>query len=307
MRMKLAFPVFSGDRRRLPVASYVALAPAIVVVVLGYVTTMLWNVEISFTGSNLLPVNVFVGTKQYERLFTTERWLISLENMLIFGVLFIAFCLVFGFLLAVALDQKIRFENTFRTIFLYPFSMSFIVTGLVWQWIMNPTLGLQHSVQSWGWTDFRFDWIVQNEFAIYAVVVAGVWQSTGLAMVILLAGIRGVDPELWKAARVDGLPTWRIYWNIAIPELRPMAITAVVLLIIAAVRVYDLVLALTGGGPGISSEVPAKFIMDYLFGRGNIALATAGSTVMLVIVLVVLAPWIYHEYFSGRSAERGAR
>src|SRR5258708_17196114 len=160
---------------------------------------MLWNVEISFTGSNLLPVNVFVGTKQYERLFTTERWLISLENMLIFGVLFIAFCLAFGFLLAVALDQKIRFENTFRTIFLYPFSMSFIVTGLVWQWIMNPALGLQHSVQSWGWTDFRFDWLLRNDFAIYAVVVAGVWQSPGLAMAILLAGIPGVDPELWTA------------------------------------------------------------------------------------------------------------
>jgi glucose/mannose transport system permease protein len=302
-----AFYRLSGNRRRIPVAAYVALAPAIVVVVLGYVTTMLWNVEISFTGSNLLPVNVFVGTKQYERLFTTARWLISLENMLIFGVLFIAFCLVFGFLLAVALDQKIRFENAFRTIFLYPFSMSFIVTGLVWQWIMNPTLGLQHSVQSWGWTTFRFDWIVQNDFAIYAVVVAGVWQSTGLATVILLAGIRGVDPELWKAARVDGLPAWRIYWSVVIPELRPMAITAIVLLIIAAVRVYDLVLALTGGGPGISSEVPAKFIMDYLFGRGNIALATAGSTVMLVIVLAVLAPWIYYEYFSRKSAERGAR
>lgn len=289
-------------RRRKNVAVYVALLPAFLIVIFAYVFTILWNIQISFTNSKLLPVNVFVGLKQYQRLWATPRWTLSIENMIIFGVGMIALCLVLGFLLAVALDQKVRFENTFRTIFLYPFAMSFIVTGLAWQWILNPTLGLQQAVHNWGWTSFRFDWIVQNNYAIYVVIFAGVWQASGLVMCILLAGLRGVDEELWKAAKVDGIPTWRVYWNIVLPIIRPTIITACVLLSIAVVKVYELVLSLTGGGPGISSEVPAKFIMDYLFGRGNIGLATAASTIMFLAVLVILTPWLYFEYFRPAKA-----
>jgi glucose/mannose transport system permease protein len=289
-------------RRRKNLAVYVALLPAFLIVIFAYIFTMLWNIQISFTDSKLLPVNVFVGMKQYQRLFATPRWNLSIENMIIFGIGMIIICLILGFLLAVALDQKVRFENTFRTIFLYPFAMSFIVTGLAWQWILNPTLGLQQAVHNWGWPGFRFDWIVQNDKAIYVVIFAGVWQASGLVMVILLAGLRGVDEELWKAARVDGIPTWRVYWNIVLPIIRPTIVTACVLLSIAVVKVYELVLSLTGGGPGISSEVPAKFIMDYLFGRGNIGLATAASTIMFLAVLVILTPWLYFEYFRPERA-----
>jgi glucose/mannose transport system permease protein len=179
--------------------------------------------------------------------------------------------------------------------------MSFVVTGLVWQWITNPTLGVQQAVQNWGFDWFRFDWIVQTDRAIYVIVLAGVWQSTGLVMTILLSGLRGVEPELWKAARIDGIPTWRVYLHIVLPILRPTIITAVVLLGIATVRVYELVIATTGGGPGISTEVPAKFVMDYLFGRANIGLATAASTVMFFAVVVVVSPWLYYEYFRPKA------
>lgn len=281
-----------------------ALIPTWLIVLVIYIGTMLWTVQISFTSSRLLPVYDFAGLAQYDRLFSTSRWLTALNNMFIFGAGYIAGCLILGFFLAVALDQRIRAESVFRTIFLYPFALSFIVTGLVWQWVMNPSLGIQDFVRGLGWEDFVFNWIVDRDRVIYVVVIAGIWQSSGLVMAILLAGLRGVDQELWRAARVDGIPTWRTYLHIVIPELRPMVITAVVLLSIGAVKVYDLVVAMTQGGPGNSSDVPAKFVMDHLFERNNIGIATAGSVVMLVTVLAVLAPWLYYEHLRPRRRGR---
>jgi glucose/mannose transport system permease protein len=288
-------------------APYLALAPAATIVVFAYVGTMVWTVQISFTNSKMLPVNDFVGWRQYARLFGDSRWEMALQNLVVFGVLFIGGALVIGFLLAVAIDQRVRSEDTFRTIFLYPNAMSFIVTGLIWQWVLNPTLGLQKTFQDLGLEGFRLDWIVDPDRAIYVVVIAGLWHTSGLVMVLMLAGLRGVDAELWKAARVDGIPAWRFYLQVVIPVLRPIVVTAVVLLAIAVVKVYDLVLALTGGGPGIATEVPAKFVMDYLFGRANIGLATAASTIMLITVLAVLAPWLYMQHVRPRSTARAAR
>ena len=286
-----------ATRIRRSAAPVVALTPSILIVLLAYVGTMLWTIWISFTSSRLLPVNTFAGPAQYERLFGDPRWLLAVQNLALFGVLFIGICLVLGFLLAVAIDQRVRAEDGLRTIFLYPHALSFIVTGLVWQWMMNPTLGIQESIQALGWASFRFDWVVRRDMAIYAVVIAGVWQSAGLVMALMLAGLRGVDEELWKAARVDGIPAWRVYVSIVLPLLKPMIVTAVVLLSVAVVKVYDLVVALTNGGPGTATAVPAKFVMDYLFERQNIGLAASASTVMLVTVLCVLAPWLYSEYF----------
>jgi glucose/mannose transport system permease protein len=290
--------------RRLSMAA-MALLPAWLVVLVAYVGTMVWTVEISFTSSKLLPVSQFVGLRQYQQLFASDRWLISLQNLVVFGILFVLGCLVIGFLLAVALDQKVRFENTFRTIFLYPYAMSFIVTGLIWQWLMNPGLGIQKSVRDLGWQSFTFDWPVNPTMAVYALVVAAIWQASGLVMALMLAGLRGVDAELWKASRVDGIPAWRVYVSIVLPLLRPMIVTAVVLLSISVIKVYDLVVALTNGGPGTASEMPAKFVMDNLFTRQNIGLAAAGSTVMLVTVIALLAPWLYVQHFRMDRARGG--
>lgn len=282
----------------------VALIPTWAIVIFAYIGTIVWTIRISFTNSGILPRYDFVGWKQYDRLFHSQRWSISVENLAIFGVLFIVGCLVLGFLLAVFLDQRIKGESWFRTIFLYPYAMSFIVTGLVWAWIMNPTLGIQRAVENWGWTSFTFNWLSRGDRAIYLLVIAGVWQAAGLVMAILLAGLRGIDEDIWKAARVDGIPAWRVYLSIVIPMLSSMFVTAIVLLAIAVVKLYDLVVAMTGGGPGISTEVPAKFVIDYLFNRQNIALATAAASVMFVAVLVVLGPWLYSQYFrKGRGAQ----
>jgi glucose/mannose transport system permease protein len=277
-------------------AAYLALLPAALIAVVAYLGCMLWTVRLSFTSSKLLPKLDFVGLAQYQRLFENERFIVSIENILIFGVLYLVGALVLGFLMAVFIDQRIRGEAVFRTIYLFPYSMSFVVTGLAWQWFLNPTLGLQKLVRDLGFNSFTFDWIVNQEMVIYTLVIAGLWHASGLVMAILLAGLRGIDADLWKAARVDGIPTWRVYLSIVLPLLGPMVVTVVVLLSVQVARLYDLVVAMTRGGPGIASEVPAKFVMDHLFERNNIGLATAAATMMLVTVLCILTPWFYARY-----------
>ena len=258
-----------------------------------YVGTVAWSVRISISSSKMIPRFDWVGLAQYERLFSSQRWSLSLENALIFGVLFIAAALILGFLLAVFIDQRVRGESALRTIFLYPYAMSFIATGLVWQWILNPSLGLQATLRSWGWSNATVDWIVRQDRVIYTIVLAAVWQASGLVMAVLLASLRGVDPEQWSAARLDGVPRWRYYVHVVVPQLAPAFATCFVLLAVAVVRLYDVVVAMTQGGPGDASEVPAKFIMDNLFTRANIGMASAASIVMLITVMAVVAPWLY--------------
>jgi glucose/mannose transport system permease protein len=279
---------------RLPPA--MALLPTALVVLIVYVGCMLWTVRLSFTSSTLLPKLDWIGLTQYSRLFANDRFLTSAENIVIFGVLFISGCLILGFLLAVFIDQNVRAEGIFRTVFLYPYAMSFVVTGVAWQWFLNPGLGLQKLVRDLGFETFTFDWLVNQDMAIYTIVIAGLWHGSGLTMAILLAGLRGIDEDLWKAARVDGVPTWRFYVSIVLPLLRPMIITATVLLATGVAKLYDLVVAMTLGGPGIATEVPAKFVMDHLFERNNIGLGTAAATIMLIAVVAILAPWIYARY-----------
>jgi glucose/mannose transport system permease protein len=244
----------------------------------------------------MLPSSVFVGLRQYNSLSINERWLTSAQNIVIFGTLFIAAALALGFLLAALIDQRVRSESLLRSIFLYPFSMSFIVTGLAWRWLLDPTLGVQKVVRDLGFASFSFDWLVRPERVIYTLVFAAVWHAAGLVMAIMLAGLRGVDPEIWKATRVDGIPAWRVYLFIIMPQMRGSFATALILLAVSVARLYDLSVAMTNGGPGIASEVPAKFVMDHLFDRGNVGLATAAATTMLITVVAVLAPLLYWQY-----------
>jgi glucose/mannose transport system permease protein len=273
-------------------AAQFALAPAMLIALVAYCGSTAWTVWISFTNSRMLPSNVFVGLRQYNSLFGNERWIVSVENLAVFGVLFMVAALVLGFLLAALIDQRVRAEGLLRTVFLYPFSMSFIVTGLAWRWLLDPTQGLTRVAQGIG-LDVQFDWLVRQDRVIYTLVIAAVWHASGLTMAIMLAGLRGVDPEIWKAARVDGLPVWRTYFAIVIPMLKGSFATAGILLATSVVRLYDLSVAMTNGGPGIASEVPAKFVMDNLFERNNIGLATAAATSMLITIVAVVAPWLY--------------
>ena len=278
----------------------IASIPMILTAVVVFLGGTLWTVLYSFTSSRLLPKLNFVGIDQYERLWNTRRWLISIENLALFGLFSMVFTLVVGFTLAALLDRKIRFENTFRTILLYPFALSFIVTGLAWQWILNPDFGLQRVVQNMGWQNFSFDPLNNPDIVMFGLLIAGLWQGTGLIMVIMLAGLRGIDDEIWKAARIDGIGTVKTYIKVIIPMMRPVFITALVIIASGIVKLYDLVVAQTSGGPGIASEVPAKYVMEYMFGAQNLGQGFAASTMMLVSVIVILIPWAYLE-FGGRN------
>ena len=278
----------------------IASIPMILTAVVVFLGGTLWTVLYSFTSSRLLPKLNFVGIDQYERLWNTRRWLISIENLALFGLFSMVFTLVVGFTLAALLDRKIRFENTFRTILLYPFALSFIVTGLAWQWILNPDFGLQSVVQNMGWQNFSFDPLNNPDIVMFGLLIAGLWQGTGLIMVIMLAGLRGIDDEIWKAARIDGIGTVKTYIKVIIPMMRPVFITALVIIASGIVKLYDLVVAQTSGGPGIASEVPAKYVMEYMFGAQNLGQGFAASTMMLVSVVVILIPWAYLE-FGGRN------
>ena len=276
----------------------IAAIPMILTALCVFAGGTLWTVVYSFTSSKLLPKANWVGLDQYERLWNTNRWIVSIENLMIYGICSLIFSLVIGFVLAALLDQKIRFENTFRTIILYPFALSFIVTGLVWQWILNPDFGVQNIVRSLGWASFEFDPLYNQDIVIYGILIAGLWQGTGLIMVLMLAGLRGIDQEIWKAARVDGIPTWKTYIFIVIPMMRPVFITTLVLIASGIVRVFDLVVAQTSGGPGIASEVPAKYVYDTMFLRQNLGQGFAASTMMLLAVAIVIIPWAYLEFGS---------
>lgn len=281
-----------------------AMSPTIFFVLVIYCFGIAWSIWTSFTTSKLLPNNDFAGLAQYRRLFKTTVWEVAMWNVFVFGVLFILGCLLFGFLLAVLIDQKIRYESAFRTVFLMASALSFVVVGLAWQWMLDPTLGVQAVVRALGWESFRLDWLVQKDTAIYALVGAGIWHSAGITMIILLAGLRGIDAEIWKATRVDGIPAWRVYLHIVPGMIRPMIVTATVLLGISAIKVFDLVVVMTDGGPGIATEVPAKYVMDMLFERSNIGQATAAATVMLFAVMVILAPMIMVRFLQRRTREK---
>jgi len=274
----------------------VASIPMILTALVVFVGGTVWTVVHSFTNSRLLPRLNFVGLDQYERLWTTPRWLISIENLLIYGILSLIFSLLVGFLLAALLDQKIRFEDAFRTIFLYPFALSFVVTGLVWQWLLNPDFGVQSVVRGMGWESFTFNPLYDKDLVIYGILIAGLWQGTGLVMCLMLAGLRGIDEDIWKASRVDGIPIWKTYLFIVIPMMRPVFVTTLVIIASGIVRVYDLVVAQTSGGPALASEVPAKYVYDYMFAAQNLGQGFAASTMMLLTVAIIIVPWAYLEF-----------
>jgi len=262
-----------------------------------------WTAWISLTGSRLLPNYKFVGIAQYITLFTREpRWWVAILNLFIFSSLFIAFCIALGLILAVLLDQRVRAEGFFRTIYLYPMALSFIVTGAAWKWILNPDLGLERLVQQLGFSGFTFRWLVDSKMAIYTVVLAAVWQSAGFVLALFLAGLRGIDDSIIKAAQVDGASLPRIYWRIIIPSLRPVFLSSVIILSHIAIKSFDLVMVLTRGGPGYSTDMPATFMYAFAFNRGRLAFGAASAMVMFLAVMAIIIPYLYSELRGTRNA-----
>lgn len=273
----------------------IVLAPAFVLGLAFIYGLMVWNGVLSVSASRMLPNYEFVGMAQYERLFDMDRWWVALKNMAIFGLLYVGLSMALGILLAILLDQKVRGEGFIRTIYLYPMALSFVVTGTAWKWILNPSDGLQKLVQDMGWSSFTFDWLVQSELAIYCVVIAGVWQSAGFTMALFLAGLRGIDDSIIKAAQIDGASLPRIYWRIVLPAMRPVFFSTLMVLAHLSIKSFDLVMALTAGGPGYATDVPATFMYAMSFSRGQIGLGAASATIMLITVAAIVVPYLYSE------------
>jgi len=279
------------------------MLPLAITAIVGYLGTTAWTVFLSFTNSRMFPSTDLVGVDQYRRLFASERWSIAVDNLFLFAVGSIILSTLLGFLLAVFIDQKIRGESLFRSIFLYPYALSMVVTGLVWQWMFNPEMGLQAAVRRMGFENFELDWLVSQDMVMYCVIIAGIWQGAGLIMALILAGLRGIDEEIWKSSRLDGIPTWRTYVSIVLPMIRGSMATVLTLQIIGTIKVYDVVVAMTRGGPGLASEVPAKFMLDNMGGRSNLGLASAASTVLLLTVIALLVPvYFFNKH---QAAKRG--
>jgi len=284
--------VFNFLEKNLP---KIVLAPTTIVMIVCMYGFIAWTGLLSLTKSRMMPQWEFVGLDQYVRLFNNPRWDVAVDNLFIFLILFILIALVLGLLLAIFLDQKIRNEGVIRTIYLYPMAISFIVTGTAWKWILNPGLGIEKLVRDLGFVGFEFRWLVDSDMAIYTIVIAAVWQSSGFVMALFLAGLRGVDENLTKAAKIDGASTIRLYWHVILPLMRPVFFTAIVILTHIAIKSFDLVQALTGGGPGYSSDLPANFMYTFSFNRAQIGMGAASAMIMLFGVLAVLIPYLYSE------------
>lgn len=271
------------------------IAPSFVVSLLFIYGLMAWNGYLSLSASRLLPNYEFVGIQHYLTLLDSDRFQVAMRNMAVFGGLFIGGTMVLGVVLAILLDQKVRGEGVLRTIYLYPMAISFIVTGTAWKWMLNPGLGLEHLMRSWGFSSFSFDWLIQQDMAIYCVVIAGVWQSAGFVMALFLAALRGIDDSIIKAAQVDGASLPTIYWRIILPSLGPVFFSTLMVVSHLAIKSFDLVMALTAGGPGYATDLPATFMYATAFTRGQIGVGAASATVMLATVAAIVVPYLYSE------------
>lgn len=273
----------------------------LIIFVYGFI---LWSFVLSLTSSRIAPVYDFIGLQQYALLWANDRWIQSLLNLATFGTVFVTMATLVGLVQAVFIDQKVRAEGVIRTIYLYPMAISFIVTGTAWKWMLNPSLGLERLVRSWGWESFRFDWIVNPDMAIYTLATAAIWQSSGFAMAIFLAALRGIDSEIVKAARIDGATSWQTYRSIILPLLRPAFFTAIIVEVALALRCFDLMVAMTGGGPGFATDLPTNFFYQFAFGRSRLGFAAASGIMIFVMVLAVMLPFIISELRHERRRDR---
>jgi glucose/mannose transport system permease protein len=267
------------------------LAPSLLASFIYVFVFAAWTFYISLSNSTLLPSYGFVGLENYFSLWANRRWNVAYTNLFLFSGFYVLGSMAVGLLLAILIDQRVRAESVWRTIFLYPLAVSFIVTGTVWSWLYNPSSGIELLVRNLGWSNFSFALASDRQYAIYAVIITGVWQSSGFAMALFLAGLRSVDGDIIKAAQIDGASTFRTYRRVILPVIAPIFLAVAVVQIQFAIKTFDLVAALTRGGPGISTTFPAIYVYDLMFQRGQIGEGAAAAMMMLVALAVVLVPY----------------
>jgi glucose/mannose transport system permease protein len=290
-----------GDRLR-DVVPKLVLAPSFALVLFFVYGFNLWTLLLSFTNSKAFTNLNFIGFANYRKLWAwtfqtnpPSSWYTALVNMGLFGGLYVAFCLALGLMLAILLDQKIRGEGILRPIYLYPLALSFIVTGTAWKLFLDPRIGLEKAVHDLGWSSFHFDWVVNPRMMIYCVAIAGIWQTSGFVMAMFLAALRGIDGEILKAAQIDGASAYATYRRIVIPIMRPVFLSAIIVLAHMAIKSYDLVLSVTGKNPGGAAELPSTFMYSYTFTRDQMAVGSTSAVIMLMTIAAIMVPYLYSE------------
>ncbi|MEO1016112.1 MAG: sugar ABC transporter permease [Pseudomonadota bacterium] len=272
----------------------IALLPAVMVTAVAFIGAMGWTIYISFTRSRRFPdyaIDWENWDRQYSRLFRDHAWEISLHNLVILG-LGSALAILFGFVLAAMIDREKRGEAFFRTVFLYPLAVSLIVTGIVWRWMFNPGLGVESFLKDLGFENASFNWLADGDTAMYGIILASIWQSSGFYMALMLAGLKSINTEIWSAAKLDGLSIWRLYIEIIVPMMKFTFLTCAILLSLGVVKAYDIVVAMTNGGPGQSTWVPAFFTINAYSSKANIAYASSAAVMMLVITAAIFLPMV---------------
>ncbi len=274
-------------------------ALAVLVFVYGFIGLTTY---VSFSNWNrLVPDYTFVGASNYLRLWQNPRFVITLRNLGVFTGLFVGGSLALGFLLAVLLDRRIKGEGFFRTVYLYPLALSFIVTGVVWRWLLNPgspqmgSTGINLLLEMMGLGFLKTGWYTDPRIGIIAVAIAAIWQMSGYVMAMYLAGLRGIPEELREAARVDGASELQIYRFVVLPMLRPITFGAMIVLGHISLKIYDLVVAMTGPGPGYFCDVPAYFMWELTFRANRFAQGAGIAVILLVIVSLLIIPYLRHS------------
>jgi glucose/mannose transport system permease protein len=281
------------------ITARLVLLPTVVVTLIFVYGFILFTVYLSFTGSKILPNFSWVGLENWTRLFKLDQWWLALKNMGLFFVLYIGISTALGLLLAILIDLNRLGEKLFRPIFLYPMAISFIVTGTAWKWFLDPGIGLENIMQLWGWSSFRFGWIKSSDYSIYTVVIAAIWQVSGYVMILFLAGLRAIEHSTVESAVVDGASPFKLYRHVIIPQLRSSFLSVFVILGHMAIKSYDLVVALTGGGPGRSSSLPSTFMYSYTFTRNQMGVGAASAVFMLITIAIIIVPYIRHQFKEG--------
>lgn len=295
---RLGAPSMAMRKRRSWLSGDMALAilvlsPSIIAVALFIYSFIGWTFYISAVNWNsVVPDYTFVGLKNWTRLFSDARFHADLRNLLYYAAGFMTQCIVFGFLLASLLDQHIKGEALFRTVIIFPFAVSGIVTGVAWRWLMQPTTGINLLFDKIGLGWFEPTWNSHPQYGMWAVTIAASWQFTGYVMALYLAGLRGIPQELREAAAIDGAGTFSIYRYVIIPLLMPVTFTAFVLTGMNSIRVFDLTAAMGGSGPAFATDTLAFFMFQSTYGAYRFSLGAAIGAFMIILSAFLVIPYL---------------
>jgi len=295
----------------------------------GWVSLIKWDDIAMIPKGSLVPKVDFAGLQNYIRLLASDqRFQIDLRNTVVFTICFIVACLTLGLLLSILLDQKVRGEGLFRSIYLFPMAVSFIVTGVVWRWMLNPgnqtsgSIGVNQLFEKLGLGFLQSTWYTNPKvvfitpesgfgqllsklglgffdsssfgipLAILSVVLAATWQMSGYTMAMYLAGLRGIPDDLREAARVDGATELEVYRYIILPLMQPITLSAVIILGHISLKIFDLVSAMTGPGPAFATDVPAYYMFDTVFRGNHFSRGAAIAIILLLSVAVLVIPYL---------------